>query len=165
MTDQIRIQPTGSDAVRTEIENTRARLSATIDEIEEVLFEKKHQLLERFDVMARVRERPLQVAGLVFGVGLLLGFLSGGPSKQDVAGTSRRASLWETRARRLLEIARAQEEEIEALEGALDEEAELDEEEWEDGSARFSDLRNAAAERLSGAAHRVQDRIRSRFLA
>ena len=70
------------DLVREEIERTRARMSSTIDSIEEALLRKRAQIEEKLDVTAPVRERvqekPLLYAGGVFGAGLLLGFLTGG---------------------------------------------------------------------------------------
>ena len=66
------------DVARAEIEQTRARMSSTIDTIEEVLLRKKEQIQEKLDVMAPVRENPLPSAAAVFGVGLLLGLLTGG---------------------------------------------------------------------------------------
>lgn len=63
---------------RAEIEQTRARMSSTIDTIEEVLLRKKEQIQERLDVMAPVREHPLEAAAAVFGAGLVLGLLTGG---------------------------------------------------------------------------------------
>ncbi|HEX2093587.1 MAG TPA: DUF3618 domain-containing protein [Longimicrobiaceae bacterium] len=124
------------EAVRAEIEQTRERMSETIDEIEEVLARKKERLQERLDVLSPVRERPLAAAGIAFGAGLVLGLLTGGG---DDAGESRtlpgtggmtagmslmshegtnweeRAHLWESRARRLLRVAREQEERIHEL--------------------------------------------------
>ncbi len=69
------------DVARREIEATRARMSDTIDSIEEVLLRKKERLQERMDFMAPVRqrvdERPLLIFGGVFAAGLLLGYLTG----------------------------------------------------------------------------------------
>ena len=120
---------------RAQIEQTRARMSETIDEIEDVLLRKKEQIQDRLDVFAPVRERPLPILGAALGAGLLLGFLTGGGDEEDdedeeenydyrlnygrarmlVGDTSERAELWERRARRLLRIAREQEAELEAL--------------------------------------------------
>lgn len=84
------------DATRAEIEQTRARMSETIDEIEEQLLRRKQTIEEKLDVKAQVREklapvreklvpiqeqvdqRPIVVFGGVFGAGLLLGYLTGG---------------------------------------------------------------------------------------
>lgn len=71
------------DVARAEIEQTRARMSSTIDTIEEVLLRKKEQIQERLDVMAPVRQNPLPAAGVVFGAGLLLGLLTGGGDDHD----------------------------------------------------------------------------------
>lgn len=120
------------EAVRAEIEQTRERMSGTIDEIEEALIRKKTQIQDRLDVMAPVRERPLPAAGIAFGVGLVVGLLTGGDEyEEDVESRGRarsldveldegrereeRARMWENRARRLLRVAREQEEEIRDL--------------------------------------------------
>jgi len=116
--------PDAGDAgvARTQIEQTRARMSETIDEIEEVLVRKKERLQDRLDILAPVRENPLAAAGAVFGAGLLLGLLTGGGDDASPRGyhdedAEMRAEEWERRARRLLRIAREQEEELEALSG------------------------------------------------
>ena len=66
------------EAVRSEIENTRERMSSTIDEIESVLARKKERLQDKLDVLSPIRERPLPATGIAFGVGLALGLLTGG---------------------------------------------------------------------------------------
>ena len=75
------------DTVRSEIERTRARMSSTIDSIEEALLRKKSQLEERLDVTAPVRERvrsnPWGAVAAVFGAGLLLGYITGDSDDDD----------------------------------------------------------------------------------
>lgn len=111
--------PEDPQEVRAEIEQTRARMSDTIDEIEEVLLRKKERIQDRLDVLAPVRERPLATVGVVFGVGLALGLLTGGDDEEEQRWEGDgRADLWETRARRLLRIAREQEEELDRLRAA-----------------------------------------------
>ncbi|MDQ3387901.1 MAG: DUF3618 domain-containing protein [Gemmatimonadota bacterium] len=103
--------------VRAEIEQTRARMSETIDEIEEALVRKRERIQDRLDVFGRVRERPLAAAGIAFGTGLALGLLTGGSDdeERDIRRDGGdpywrgRADLWETRARRLLRVAREHE--------------------------------------------------------
>ncbi|MEX2584108.1 MAG: DUF3618 domain-containing protein, partial [Gemmatimonadota bacterium] len=123
MAEEIRVRPATPEAARAEIERTRERMSETIDEIEGVLTKKRDHLKEQLDIAARIRKNPLHAVGIVFGVGLLLGFLTGGSEdeedEEDEAArldAEERAALWEARARRLLSIARAQEEDIEELE-------------------------------------------------
>ncbi len=120
--------------VRAEIEHTRERMSETIGEIEGVLARKREQLQDRLDVLAPIRERPLPAAGIAFGAGLVLGLLTGGDEEEReshprersfrmdeeahdhfVADVEDRARMWEARARRLLQVARDQEEQIREL--------------------------------------------------
>ncbi|MGI9189388.1 MAG: hypothetical protein ACR2F9_04505 [Longimicrobiaceae bacterium] len=105
-------------AARAEIEQTRARMSETIEEIERVLLHRKERVRERLDVLAPVRERPLASLGAAFGVALLLGLLTGGDdggSEPNDRGWKERSDTWEARSRRLLDIAKAQSEEIREL--------------------------------------------------
>jgi hypothetical protein len=136
MANEIRIEPEEPEAARAEIERTRARMSETIDEIEDVLLRKKSRLQDQLDVGARLREQPLKAAGIVFGIGLLLGFLTGGDDEDPAErlAAERRAQLWETRARRLLRIAREQEEEIDDLEAVVSDYTLVEEweEDWDD---------------------------------
>lgn len=155
--------PNDPDAVRGEIETTRARMSETIDEIEEQLLRKKEEIRDRLDVLSVVRERPLQVLGGVFGAGLLLGLITGGDDDEedeareyyrarfDVNGAER-ADTWEHRARRLLSIAQEQEAELERLRmrrSDLDSRAETDDHDHGTGTSMFDKLQDAAAERIS----------------
>lgn len=71
------------EAVRSEIEQTRERMSSTIDEIESVLARKKEQIQDKLDVLSPVRERPLAATGIAFGVGLALGLITGGGDDAD----------------------------------------------------------------------------------
>ena len=122
--------------VRSEIEQTRARMSRTIDELEEALVRKKERLEERLDVAAPVRERvrsaPLLYAGGVFAAALAAGYLSGDhddePSAERPAREAdgerpqrrgKKENRWETRARELEETCVRQEEEIRALRASL----------------------------------------------
>jgi hypothetical protein len=174
MADDIRIQPKDPDAARAEIERTRARMSETIDEIEDALLRKKVELRERLDIGARIRERPLQTAGAVLCAGVLLGFLTGGARAPAVVVESDRSALWEKRARRLLAIARAQETDIEELEAVVAGLALAEAEsmsgadyEIEDLASRVRDLgealRERSAELFSALGIRVIEAIRSRL--
>ncbi len=70
--------PDDPEAARAEIEKTRARMSETIDEIEDVLQRKKAEVQEKLDVTAPVREDPVKVLSIIFGAALVLGWLTGG---------------------------------------------------------------------------------------
>jgi ElaB/YqjD/DUF883 family membrane-anchored ribosome-binding protein len=74
----IGIQPENPEAARAQIEETRERMSHTIDEIEGALLAKKARIQDRLDVFSPIRENPLLALGAVFGAGLLLGFVTGG---------------------------------------------------------------------------------------
>ena len=121
MAEQSRRKASGAttpDAVRSEIAQTRARMSNTIDEIEVVLVRKKEDLREKLDVFRKVKERPLAAVGAALGAGLVLGLLTGGGKKKAptpiliAAQPSRDSALWESRARRLLRVAREQQAEL-----------------------------------------------------
>lgn len=117
---------------RADIEATRARMSETINEIEGVLVRKKEEIQNRFDLTAPVRENPWPSMGIALGAGLVLGLLTGGDDDDDedengtrpprystYGGTDweRRTEVLEERTRRLLAIARDQEDEIRRLRG------------------------------------------------
>ncbi|CAN5284054.1 hypothetical protein BH24GEM2_BH24GEM2_09460 [soil metagenome] len=121
------------DAVRSEIKNTRERMSETIDEIEDALLRKKENIQERLNVFSPVQNNPLPSVGIAFGAGLLVGYLTADddddddhhhpdddhhhPDSDDDEFWSRRASDWEARARRLLDLAKRQEVELSELRG------------------------------------------------
>lgn len=131
------------ELARMQIEQTRARMSSTIDQIEGALLRKKKNLEEKLDVMAPVRrkarENPYPIIGGVFLAGLVLGLLTGGSDDEDEETGPRpavrrfaadfdrerahgyhweeRASTWERRARRLMDLANRQEAELLELRG------------------------------------------------
>jgi ElaB/YqjD/DUF883 family membrane-anchored ribosome-binding protein len=182
MADEIRVVPEGMDAddpeiTRAQIADTRARMSGTIDEIEDALLRRKEQIQHRLDPFSPVRDRPFQAVGAVFGAGLVLGLLTGGDDDDDddydvgefdydvdvdldfdlegsasLAAAEARADRWEQRARRLLLLAR------EAQHGVRDKASsyrEHDEEEWDDDGddgdlmGIFGGLRDAVADRVA----------------
>lgn len=123
------------ELARLQIEQTRARMSDTIGQIEESLLRKKEAVEEKLDVMAPVRrkarENPYPVIGGVFLAGLILGFLTGGDDEDDEPTPAvrryavdfdrerahgnhweERARTWERRARRLMDVANRQEAEL-----------------------------------------------------
>lgn len=118
------------EAVRSEIEQTRARMSETIDEIEDALLRKKENIQDRLNVFSPVQNNPLPSVGIAFGAGLIVGYLTGEgdddeeyhshhhhADADDEEFWSRRASDWEARARRLLDLAKRQEVELSELRG------------------------------------------------
>jgi hypothetical protein len=128
------------ELARMQIEQTRARMSDTIDQIEGALLRKKENIEERLDVMAPVRrkarENPYPIIGGVFLAGLILGLLTGGDDDDDepqpavrrfAADFDRerahgyhweeRSHTWERRARRLMDLANRQEAELLSMRG------------------------------------------------
>jgi ElaB/YqjD/DUF883 family membrane-anchored ribosome-binding protein len=170
MADEIRVVPEGMEVddpeyARAQIASTRARMSETIDEIEDVLLRRKERIQNRLDPFSVVRERPFQAAGAVFGAGLVLGLLTGGDDDdadddydydihfdQDWQSTSlaadERAEKWEGRARHLLHLARqAQGEAARKVKSSS-----MAEDEWDDDSdddGLFTEVRDAVADRVA----------------
>jgi ElaB/YqjD/DUF883 family membrane-anchored ribosome-binding protein len=128
------------ELARMQIEQTRARMSETIDQIEGALLRKKERIEEKMDVMAPVRraarENPYPVIGGVFLAGLILGLLTGGDDDDDEPRPAvrryavdfdrerahgqhweERSHTWERRARRLMDLANRQEAELLSLRG------------------------------------------------
>lgn len=153
---------------RRQIEATRARISGTIDDIEESILRKKGRIEEKLDVLSSVRERPVQLLGAAFGAGLLLGLITGGGDEDEAEERKHRrrpreddqAEIWEGRARRLLKIAREQEEELEHLRDAARHRSRFahragedeDEEDTDDGPSPVDRLRDFLTDHLTGLA-------------
>lgn len=149
---------------RTEIEMTRARMSETIDEIEDALLRKKARIQDRMDVLAPVRERPIQSAAAALGAGLVLGLLTGGGDddrhEREMNGgmddfddqlreAEERAATWEARARRLMKVAREQEADLEAASSSRGRWGYSDEDEDTLGG-EISGMRDRIADGVSG---------------
>lgn len=134
------------DVARRQIEETRARMSSTIDQLEGALARKREHIEEKLDVMAPVREKAREhvwpALGGIFLGGLLLGYLTGDDDDDDEVDARRvlmalggsgalasakggmgdeywqeRAETWEHRARRLMDIAHRQEAELRSVRG------------------------------------------------
>lgn len=146
--------PADADTVRAEIEEIRAPMSGSMDEVEESIRRRKERMEERLDVYKRVRDRPFSTLGAIFGAGLVLGLLTTGHRVKDVSAnggmdrvSTERAELWERRARRLARVARQQREELDRLregsdlweeESPLFPEVRHEEEDAEDGYSRYT---------------------------
>jgi len=78
------VEPTTADEARHAIEETRGRISATLDAIEDRIQVKKEELKDKADVLRpvkdRIRSNPWQSLGVALGAGLVLGFATGGSS-------------------------------------------------------------------------------------
>jgi ElaB/YqjD/DUF883 family membrane-anchored ribosome-binding protein len=181
--------PEDPEAARAEIEATRARMSETIDEIEDVLMRKTEEIRAKLDVLAPIRQRPIQSLGIIFGVGLALGLIgSGGGDESDTdeddeltgedlvgedetAEAWERAERWEDRAHRLLRIARAQEAELDIHRSRGpslfsrgrarhdNDDEDEDSDHESDGGGFFDRIREGAAERLSGIVSEAMQKI------
>lgn len=72
----VRAEPRTVAEARRAVEDSRARMSNTLDEIEERLVSKKQQISARMDVMrpvkTRIRSRPFMTMALALGAGVLL---------------------------------------------------------------------------------------------
>lgn len=125
--------PEDPDTARLEIVETRARMSETIDQIEEQLLRKKMRLQEQMDVRGQLRERlspvreridrqPLAAIGAVFATGLLLGLLTGGDDDDDLRLPEARERHHHDRMLLLERENELLEEEVRVLRARLDEE-------------------------------------------
>jgi hypothetical protein len=137
------------ELARMQIEHTRARMSETIDQIEDALVRKRAQVEEKLDVMApvrrRVRDNAWPMLGGVFLGGLILGFLTGGDDDEDDdydddRPRKRRKGRKGGRARSAVsEFGMDQDrEQVEAYGGYYQERAEL----WERRARRLMDVAN-----------------------
>lgn len=160
--------PDDPEAARAEIEVTRARMSETIDEIEDALLRKKERIQDKLDVFAPVRRSPLPSVGIALGAGVLFGLITAGDDDEDddhrdfsrsahrdeyLRELEERADSWESRARRLLRIAQEQEEELERFSGrtrAADGESDHRSEESHGGGSTMDRLRDQILAGVSG---------------
>ena len=76
-----RAEPRTVEEARRAVEQSRERMSDTLDAIEGRLVAKKQELTDRMDVMRpvkqRVRARPWPAIAIAFGIGVLLWKLRG----------------------------------------------------------------------------------------
>lgn len=135
--------PRTVDEARYAVERSRERISSTLDQLEDRIVEKKHELQDRVDVLRPVRvqiiERPFTAIAVAAGVGALLGSLGGSHDEHehddDRASRRRRAEGYlgdEDRAE-LREWRRARRDRLRAHSSADD---------AEEHDSRFSDLRH-----------------------
>lgn len=98
-------EPATIEQARAHVEESRARLSETLDEIEDRLVEKRLELQEKLDVKKRVRERvdrkPLTMVAVAAGAGFLIGLIGrrrrAHAEREPVDRDELRALLRETR--------------------------------------------------------------------
>lgn len=101
-------EPTTTDEARRAIEETRGRISATLDEIEDRIGEARENIKDKVNVARpiqnRMRANPLPGIGIAFGAGLVLGLLTGGEEKEgkprEMLGDEGREELRRWRAER-----------------------------------------------------------------
>lgn len=79
MAEQPRPEAATIAQARAHVEQSRARISDTLDDIEERLLEKRHELQEKLDVRKRMREQidrePLVAVAAAAGAGFLVGLM------------------------------------------------------------------------------------------
>lgn len=112
--------PRTVDEARHAVERSRQRISTTLDQLEERIVEKKHELQDRADVLRPVREqvqnRPFTAVAVGLGVGALLGSLGG--SDDEERDSSRRhgrhgSALSDSERRELREWRKSRRERLE----------------------------------------------------
>lgn len=81
------VEPTSTEDARRAVEETRGRISATIDAIEDRLDTKREELKEKLNVLRPVREQirshHWRSLGVAFGAGVLLSTLFGGEEEEE----------------------------------------------------------------------------------
>jgi ElaB/YqjD/DUF883 family membrane-anchored ribosome-binding protein len=129
----IGLEPEDPEAARAQIEQTRERMSQTIDEIEDALLRKKARIQDRLDILSPIRDNPLPAVGAVFAGGLILGLLTGGGDDEEPelgeaagllgaaaaarlrSGRDDAADFWEDRSKRLRKAGRKGRKKLEHL--------------------------------------------------
>jgi ElaB/YqjD/DUF883 family membrane-anchored ribosome-binding protein len=85
--------PRTVDEARDAVEQSRQRISSTLDQLEGRIVDKKHELQEKADVLRPLRERviehPFTAVAAGVGVGVLLGVLGGGGDDEAEARVGR----------------------------------------------------------------------------
>jgi ElaB/YqjD/DUF883 family membrane-anchored ribosome-binding protein len=98
--------PRTVDEARDAVERSRQRISSTLDQLEDRIVEKKHEIQDRADVLRPVRERiaqrPFTSVAIAIGVGAVLGSLGGGDAGEGgrAAVAGRRSMLVDDEQRR-----------------------------------------------------------------
>lgn len=161
------IRADGSPATtRAEIEETRARMSDTIGELEEVLLQKRARLRESLDLRARLAEKPMLAVGLVLGAGLIVGFLTSGGDRDRSRAIERGRRDWDGRSGRMLDLLREHEERIADLECAFEEYPVIFEGDGEEGDsslARWSGLAERVGAFVAEGGRSLFDEVRRRI--
>jgi ElaB/YqjD/DUF883 family membrane-anchored ribosome-binding protein len=143
-------QPQTVDEARDAVVRSRQRISSTLDQLEDRIVEKKHELQEKADVLGPVRERvvarPFTAVAVAVGVGALLGSLGGGhdDSGRSSSSRSRRAHRdsvpGDDERAELRKWRRARQQRLRARSHSAREDAGHDG--HEDGSSRLDGLRH-----------------------
>lgn len=89
--------PGSVEQARSEVARSRARISETLDQLEERLADKQQALREKLDVKKRVNDvvdrRPLGAVAAAAGVGFLLGLIGGRGGSDHVMDEDEREEL------------------------------------------------------------------------
>jgi len=115
--------PQTVDEARHAVERSRQRISTTLDQLEEKIVEKKHELQDRADVLRpvkdQIRERPFTAVAVGLGVGALLGSLGGADDERESRrGRGADSAMTDEERRELREWRRHRRERLEARLGA-----------------------------------------------
>ncbi|HSJ09749.1 MAG TPA: hypothetical protein VK928_07530 [Longimicrobiales bacterium] len=122
------VAPQTVDEARHAVERSRQRISTTLDQLEEKIVEKKHELQDRADVLRpvreQVRERPFTAVAVGLGVGAVLGSLGGrdgdGSGDRGSRGGKRDTGLSRDERKELREWRRHRRDRLETRLGARD---------------------------------------------
>lgn len=121
--ESVAAEPRTVDEARHAVERSRQRISTTLDQLEERIVEKKHELQDRADVLRPVREqvqaRPFTAVAVGLGVGALLGSLGGSDDEDEGGSGSRRhgrgsAAMSDSERKELREWRRSRRDRLEA---------------------------------------------------
>lgn len=97
-------EPQTTEEARRAIEQTRGRISSTLDAIEDRIGNTKEEIRDRIDVVTPLRERIRahrgMSLGIAFGAGLLLSLVTGRDKSRGMLDESEREELRRWRAER-----------------------------------------------------------------
>jgi ElaB/YqjD/DUF883 family membrane-anchored ribosome-binding protein len=166
--DETAAEPRTVDEARNAVERSRQRISSTLDQLEDRIVEKKHELQDKADVLRPLREqiaqRPFTALAVGVGVGALLGSLGGSDDEPEHrhtrSGRIRGTSLSDDDRRGLREWRSARKDRLRAA--AKRNRHHRDDSSDDSGSSRFDGLKHQLIGALTSAVTTaVTQRVRS----